>query len=152
MLRTGIATLDRSANRRDRTGFVLTVGALDWTQLSAEELNAAMENALTLEALPLARRLAECGQQRFPEDSRFPELLRLTAPAKLVGTSPASGGGPGAEATRRWLRENQHRYPGKWIAVKDGVLRGAEDELSTLRATIEAAGARGAFVVRVLSS
>jgi hypothetical protein len=151
MVKTGITMLDRSVQRQDRAGFVRTVEAMDWSELSAKPLYAILENAATLEALPLARRLAAHGQQRFPADPRFSEAERALAPPKPLGTSPASGGKHGRAATWAWLEANEHRYPGKWIAVRDGVLLGAEDDFALLQPKLDEAGREGTLVVQVLA-
>lgn len=147
---TGIPALDRSSRRQDRQGYASSVEALEWSELSADALHAIADNALTLEMLDLCRSLIEHALQRFPEDARFLDLQRILAPAKILGSSPASGVEDRA-ASRQWLRDNQHRFPGLWIAVKDGKLLGAAKRLDELRPTIQAEGAEGTLVVRVLS-
>lgn len=109
-------------NNLPERAFVEAVQTIDWTSKDADELTAAIEMALQLQLILLARRLSEIGVERFPKSERIGKL------ARIVGKGgPIRVGGPAKPKladSARWINANWHDYIGMWIAVEGDKLLG----------------------------
>lgn len=128
--------------------FVAAVNAVEWSNQPAEAIRAVIELALNIEAVRIARQLAEVGHRAYPEDAWLKRATVVLAPPKIIGTSPAR---PGQKATMLWLQDHAHEYYQQWVAVRDGVFLGAGE---TRQGLVEKLGSiaheRGTVITRIV--
>ena len=95
-----------------------------WLQLltglphGATALTRAIDLALALDMVSLARELAHQGNRIFPEDRRLQQAMAVLAPPVVRGTRPAQS--LHLTASQRWLKEPRitiHRGSGSRYAV-----------------------------------
>jgi hypothetical protein len=104
--------------------------AIDWSHHRPSDLMRAIDLALRLDMVPLARELAQQGSKLFPADTRVQQATAVLSPPVVRATRPEQG--LLLEASQRWLKEHASRYKGQWIAVGDGTLLGAAPTLQEL--------------------
>jgi len=122
--------LEDAAARADRQTFALLVRALDWSALCPADLTRAIDLALSLDLVPLARELVQQGSRVFPDDTRLQQMTAVLAPPVAIETRPAQG--LSLDASQTWLKEHAAQYKGQWIAVQEGTLLGAAPTLKDL--------------------
>jgi hypothetical protein len=135
----------------DRHALIALTEQIDWRRRRPEELIRAIQASLFLDMVLLARELADEGRRVFPNDKRLKQWAIVLAPAKIIGTQPASA--IGLEASHRWFQQNNaSQYKGQWIAVFNGELLGAAPTLKELYDKIgRDQKTPGTIVVQVLS-
>jgi len=107
---------------------------IDW----AEELPAQIEVRLLIHGLKLyldsdvekARMIARRAVSKFPKSRELEKISKLLSPSKVV-TQLASG--VSRKNDFEWIRANQNRYRGQWVAVADGQLLASGDDLRSVR-------------------
>ncbi len=112
-----LATLKRSAYAQDGYTFLDAIEGVDWSARPVEHILKAIDMALLVGASRLAMKLAQESVRLFPDDPRCQWSARVIAPARVVGTSPASG--RNRRATYEWLRRNAKHYRKQWVGVRD---------------------------------
>ncbi|MBM4457123.1 MAG: hypothetical protein FJ011_05060 [Chloroflexi bacterium] len=129
-IRDPLSVLEDVAARDDRHLFIRLAREMRWDTVQAEDLWRAIRLALTLDLAPLAMELAQKGQQIFPDSQQLQQAARVLRPPVVVGTRPAQG--DHGEASRAWLSQHSHEYPGQWVAVRNGILLGVSPTLKNL--------------------
>lgn len=129
-----IVFLEQLANARDYQRFAILVRGIDWLSQPAEELGKAIDLALTLQMVVIARELAELGRRLHPTDAHIRQAQDVLAPPSAQTTRlPYS---QGLDASKKWLREHASEYRGQWVAVHNGELVGVGSTLDELRSGI----------------
>ncbi len=144
-----LRTLEQAAAQTDRQAFALLATAIDWSTHGATALTRAIDLALALDMVSLARELAHQGNRIFPEDRRLQQAMAVLAPPVVRGTRPAQS--LHLTASQRWLKEHASQYTGQWVAVRGGTLLGSAATLQELHERIGIEGqAASTIVVKVL--
>lgn len=130
----GMAALKAAAEAKDESAFWLAFNEINWEKRPAEEFVQAVELALMAGAYQTARRLAEKGHQRFPDNARLQKMDYVLAPPQA--RSVASQNRNAWQANRQWLHAHRQEYKGKWIALRDGKLLAIGDSPAELTAQI----------------
>lgn len=107
---------------------------IDW----AKEIPAQIEVQLLIHGLKLyldsdvekARMIARRGVSKFPESRDLQKILKLLSPSKVVA-HPASG--VSRKHDFEWIRANQNRYRGQWVAIFEGQCLASGKDLRTVR-------------------
>jgi len=146
-----LAAIEKAAAGEDRNALSRLAETVDWRSRHPEELNHVIDLCLFLDMVLLARELAYEGRRLFPHDKRLEHFAIVLAPAKIIGTEPASD--IGLEASHRWFQNNNaSQYKGQWIAVFNGELVGVAPTLKELYDKIgRDPKPPGTIVVQVLS-
>ncbi len=143
-------TLEQAAEQADRQTFALLATTIDWSTHCATDLTRAIDLALALDMVSLARELAHQGSRIFPEDKRLQQAIAVLAPPVVRGTRPAQS--LHLTDAQRWFKEHVSQYTGQWVAVRDGTLLGAAPTLQELHERIGVEGQTAStIVVKVLS-
>ena len=127
-------TLEQAAAQIDRQAFALLATTIDWSLHCATDLTRAIDFALALDIVSLARALAHQGSKIFPEDKRLQQAMAVLAPPVVRGTRPAQS--LYLTAAQSWFKEHASQYIGQWVAVRDGTLLGAAPTLQDLHERI----------------
>lgn len=141
--------LTELAEREDRRAFGEHVSQIDWTLHSPEELTKTLDLTLRLELTQLAVQLGQVGRQLFPEHERVQRAAHVLSPpsARSIPATPTHG----LAASRRWLREHEDEYRGRWVAVRDGTLLGTASSLAALTTLLAPhADPRSTLIAKVL--
>ncbi len=129
--------------------FALLATTIDWSLHCATDLTRAIDLALVLDMVSLARGLSHQGSKIFPEDKRLQQAVAVLAPPVVRGTRPAQS--LHLTASQRWLKEHASQYIGQWVAVRDGTLLGSAPTLQDLHERIGVEGQTAStIVVKVL--
>lgn len=122
--------LERSAHAGDHRRFVELVKETNWSTRAPEELLKAIDLALYQEMAKLAIELAQLGGRLFPNHDRVQRAAKVLAPpVARVSRLPHPSG---LDASKAWLREHASEYRGQWVAVREGQLLRAADDLDEL--------------------
>jgi len=78
-----------------------------------------------------ARQFLEAVSQTLGPSDKLAYWQRVLAKTKVLPSTPASGVGDFANVA--WLRHHSRPYYGQWIALREGVLLGANENRSVLR-------------------
>jgi len=127
-----LLAIEEAAARGDRRAIITLVKQVDWRSRRPEEFIQVIRSCIFLDMVLLARELADEGRRLFPNDKRMEQWAIVLAPAKVIGTRPASGNAIGLEASHRWFQNNSSKYKGQWIAVRNGELLGVAQTLKGL--------------------
>lgn len=123
--------LERSAYAQDHYTFLDRIEGVDWSARPPEHMLKAIDMALLLGGVArLAMDLAQESVRLFPDHPKCQWAARVIAPAKIIGTSPATG--RDRSATYAWIRAHAKQYRMQWVAVRDGKLLGASRSLDEL--------------------
>ncbi len=95
----------------------------------ASLFTAAINRALSTEAVRLARALVEQGLAQYPDNEQLHKYQRGIAPPKVTNRTPSTSN---HARTMHWLSQHSHEYVGQWIAVQDGQLLGTGDTRQAL--------------------
>jgi hypothetical protein len=111
------------ANAASSTVFVDVVDSIDWPNQPPALFKQAVDMALSLEAIHLARRLANLGHELHPDHVGLARIARIIAPPRVIDANrpPVKG----ISATMEWLAQHAGEYYGQWVAVQAGRLLGA---------------------------
>jgi hypothetical protein len=137
--------LEQAATQADRQVFALLATTIDWSLHGANDLTRAIDLALALDMISLARELAQQGRKIFPQDKRLQQALAVLAPPVVRGIRPAQS--LLLTASQRWLQEHASRYTGQWVAVRHGTLLGSAPTLQELHERIGAEGQTASTIV-----
>ena len=129
-----IAFLEQLATAQDYQRFAILVQGIDWPSRPAEELGKAIDLALSLQMVAVARELVELGRRLYPGDEHIRQAHHVLAPP--VAQSKQLRHIQGLDASKRWLREHASEYRGQWVAVHNGELVGAGNTLDELRSVL----------------
>jgi len=112
---------------------------------SAEDLVRAIQSALAEGAYLYARELSAEGARRYPEHVLLGKYARVLAPPRVIRKEIAKK--TDLRLNRDWIMQNGDAYRGKWIALRNGELRGAADSLRALFDGLN--GDKDVFVTKV---
>lgn len=144
-----LSALQRAVEQADRQAFALLVTTIDWSTCHAADLTRAIDLALTLDLVSLARELAQQGSKMFPGDTRLQQAIAVLSPPVVSGTRPARA--LHLKVSQRWFKEHARHYQGQWVAVRNGTLLGSAPTLQELHKRIGADGQTAdTIVVKVL--
>jgi hypothetical protein len=129
-----LTELERAAESRDPQRFVQLVRAMKWGRRPAGELIRAIDLALAMDLVPLARHLIERGKRLFPNEQRFRQIAAVLAPPVILGARQSRL--TGLKESQQWLREHASEYRNQWVAVKAGKFLGAAPTLKNLHERI----------------
>jgi len=122
--------LEDAVKRADHQTFACLVRAMDWSVYRPNDLTCAIDMALQLDMVPLARELAQQGSRLFPEESHIQQAAAVLSPPVAMAT-PSPRRLPLA-ASQTWLKAHASQYKGQWVAVCDGTLLGTAPTLPEL--------------------
>lgn len=112
---------EHSASSMD---FARAVAKIDWTTKPAEVLEPAINMAIALDGITIARQLAQIGRDRFPDDTRLSGLWRVLQPPRVIETNRPPK--KGLSASIEWLQHHANEYRGYWVALVEGRLVGTD--------------------------
>ena len=108
-----------------------TAEANEYQALTAEEGLAELKRLIEEGGrVETARALSRSLAARYPENEAIQRWAWVIAPPRVIGTSPASGGG--TAGIKEWLKAHHAEYPGKWVALRGGELLAVEDSQQML--------------------
>ncbi len=131
-----LLAIEEAAAKEDRAAISRLAKFADWKTQGPDDLIRVIQASLSLDMVLLARELAYEGRHLFPSDKRIEQWATVLAPARVVGTRPASGNAAGLRATQFWFEQNSAHYKGQWVAVREGKLIGAALKLKELHEQI----------------
>jgi hypothetical protein len=144
-----LRALQHAAEPADREAFALCATTIDWATYHAADLTRAIDLALTLDLVSLARELAQQGSRLFPGETHLQQAMAVLSPPVVRSTRPAQT--LHLKASQRWFKEHARQYQGQWVAVRSGTLLGAAPTLQELHERIGADGQTAhTIVVKVL--
>src|SRR5262249_46788339 len=111
----------------------------------ATDLTRAIDLALALDMVSLARELAHQGGRLFPQDKRLQQAMAVLAPPVVRGTRPAQP--LHLTAAQSWFKEHAAQYPGQSVAVPGDTLLGSAPTLQELHERIGAEGQTASTIV-----
>lgn len=129
-----IVFLEQLANTRDYQRFAILVRGIDWLSRPVEELGKAIDLAVSLHMVVIARELVELGLRLHPTDAHIRQAHDVLAPP--LAQSKRLPYTQGLDASKKWLREHTSEYRGQWVAVHNGELVGVGSTLDELRSGI----------------
>lgn len=110
----------------------------------SEEVKRLVESYRLLEA----RQFLEAVSQTLGPSEKLAYWQRVLAKTKVLPGTPASSVGNFANVA--WLRHHSRPYYGQWIALREGVLLGANESRSALRQQLMDSGThQGAVFIKV---
>jgi hypothetical protein len=125
-----IARLEEAANKGDERAFISNLRIVRWEGRPPSDFVRGISSAIKI-GLPLAaRHISTEGVKFYPNESEIQEYARLFAPARVLPTQEHSNSNQNANIA--WLKAHGSEYRGKWVALKDGHLLGAEITLKEL--------------------
>lgn len=147
--KSALVELEKAFETADHRAFALLTRTIDWSTHGAADLTRAIDLALALDMVRLARDLARQGSRLFPEDQRVQQAMMVLAPPVVVSTYPTQE--TNLETSQQWLEAHASQYQGQWIAVQHGMLLGAAPTRQALHRQIGPAGQTSQIlVVKVL--
>ena len=93
-------------------------------------LSKAIQFALQAGAHLAARNLASQGAIQHADNAELCRQAEILAPAKIIrrGVAPASV----HQQNRDWLRANEDRHRGQWVALRNGELLATAESMDAL--------------------
>jgi hypothetical protein len=142
--------MQKAMENQDRRTFAHLARAIPWRNHQASDLLQVIDWALALDAVEIARELAQHARRLFPDHEPLRQVAAVLAPPVLLGTRPSQP--TGLDASQQWLKEHASQHKGQWVAVRSGTFLGSAP---TLRELFERLGPEGktahTIVVKVLS-
>jgi hypothetical protein len=129
-----LLALQHAANTKNFGEFARLADHIKWFRYPEAELTRAIDLALMLDMVLIARELARKGRNLFPRDKHIQQAVSVLSPPFSVRTSPART--TNVELSQQWLREHSSRYKGEWVAVRAGILLGSAPTLRELHEQI----------------
>jgi hypothetical protein len=119
-VRQGFNGLAIYAENGDEKAFIAAANAIGWDKASPDDHILAIRQAVSAGAFLIARRIAEQGLQRYPDNIDLKKFVQLLAPPKVVKRpeTPKSS----VKANRNWIKTQAQNHQGMWVALKDGEL------------------------------
>ncbi len=130
-----LETLERSAYAQDYHTFSACIEDVDWSAHPPEHILKAIDMALLVGAARLAMDLAQESVRLFPDNPECQLAARVIAPAKIVGTSPATG--RDIRPNSEWLKAHAREYRTQWVALRDGKLLASDFSCKELMKMIQ---------------
>lgn len=124
-----MAALVSAANSKSESAFMIAYQKIDWQTRAATDFIQAVQLALTAGAHLVARRLAEIGAERYPQDAYLKKAAYILAPPKMVRLTPAE---PSVKANHDWIKQHSDVHRGQWIALRNGALLATADSFEAL--------------------
>jgi len=144
-----LVVLKKMAERKDHQGFAHMARGIEWSRYRPTDLIQAIDLALALDMVQMARELAQTGRQLFPQNERIRCAAVVLSPPVVLETRPSQT--HDIEVSHRWMREHSSQYKGQWVAVRGGTFLGSAPTLNALYQHIGLARHdANAIVVRVL--
>jgi hypothetical protein len=130
-----MSLLEQAALLVDEDKFAEIENSIAWELRPVNDFLNAVKLALKCGAHVQARRLANAGGQRFPENDEMQKYARILAPSKIVDSHLPPD--PDAAADMQWLKINEEEYRGRWVAMRSGVLLASASSRKELLVQIE---------------
>jgi hypothetical protein len=127
--------------------FVTAYRAIDWGSKPAADFVRAIRLALEAGAHMAARKLAQTGAEKYPEDEALQRWAYLLAPPKVTVLKQPPN--PGITANRDWMKANWETYQGKWVALRSGELLTVADSMDGVLEQVGDVKGTGILVTRV---
>jgi len=127
-----MAALQAAADAQDENAFLATYRTIDWEHSDARTFEIAIHLALAAGAHMAARRLAAQGAALHSESKRLQNVARALAPPRVLMRNLPAEEGP--DTNRTWMLVNRDLYLGQWVALRNGELLGAAEQLKNLTA------------------
>ena len=125
-----VGLLNGATESEDESVFLSIAKAIDWTARPPEDLLRGVHLALRVGAFSFARELSTEGAGRYPHNPELQKYARVLAPPKVVRSDLAPT--PSVKANRNWLKEHVQSYKGRWVALRNGELKGVANSLDEL--------------------
>lgn len=142
--------LRNAAETKDCREFARIVRTVNWSHYPPAELTHAIDLALALDMVQLAKELAQEGRKLFPRNERIQRAADSLLPSFFMRTRPSEI--TDVESSQHWLKHHASHYRGQWVAVHAGILVGAAPTVEALYQQIGPQGRTpNTIVVKVLS-
>jgi hypothetical protein len=142
--------LKNAAESKNRLEFARLATTITWRKYPSKELTGAIDFALALDMVQVARELAQEGRKLFPRDERIHRAAGVLSPPLFMRTQPVQI--TDFEVSQQWLNENSSHYRGLWVAVRAGTRLGSAPTLKELLQRIGTGGRTpNTLIVKVLS-
>lgn len=125
-----MAALQTAAEAKDELAFLNAQKGINWDHHPAEDFDRAVDLALMAGAFMAARHLASDGAERFPEHAELQKIVHILAPPKATVVKGVHN--TTWKADREWLKTHWDEYRGQWVALYNGQLLGAAENLDAL--------------------
>lgn len=102
--------------------FARAIGAIDWAKKSPLAFEQAIDMALQLESLVVARELARLGHEKHPDNTSLASAAHVLAPPEIIERNRPPK--RGLSASMAWFEKHANEYRGRWIAIQNGGLLG----------------------------
>jgi len=141
LLRLRIAYQQVISDQYPNSIFVEAVNTIEWMMKPAAFYEEAVDMALTLDAVAVARQLAKLGHDLYPDSPKLARFVNVLAlPQKLnVDRLPKQG----LSLAIQWMRHHTEEYRQQWVVIRNGELIASSisrDELvNTLGGELDAA-------------
>jgi hypothetical protein len=125
-----LIALKNASENKNHQEFARLARAIKWVHYPPAELRQAIDLALALDMVQLARELAQEGRKLFPRDERIQRAVDVLSPPSFVRTQPSER--MDFESSQQWLKEHASQHRGLWVAVRAGILLGSAPTLKEL--------------------
>jgi len=126
--------LEEAADRGDESAFIEVARNLNWEERSSTDFIRGIQFSFNAGANMYARRLAEQGARQFPDHNELRKYAKILAPPEVIQRNLPPD--PTLRANRDWLKAHWGEYRGKWVALHNGDLIGAEPNLQDLKQSV----------------
>jgi hypothetical protein len=126
--RDGFEPVRRALRRGDVTEATAEIHRI-LERAPAAAFDRALQLAVELNLIDLARDLVARAVSRHPRDRKLEHWARVLAPPEVKLSSRKTESAQHAEWD--WLREHGQEYRGKWVVLSAGKLVAANEELAT---------------------
>jgi hypothetical protein len=146
-LNSEMTQLAMAASEENESLFVTIANLIDWDSRPVENYLTAIQLALRIGAHLKARELALAGGKCFPENPEMAKYARILAPVRTIRSDLPSN--PEASSNMQWLKSNQDKFRGRWVAIKNGKLITAAENYQQIRQMVGSTKNTGILIIKV---
>jgi len=137
-----------ASNAASFAAFDSAVKAIDWNAAPPSAFEEAINMALQLDGIIIARELANRGHEKYPGNARLASAAHVLAPPRVIERNKPPK--KGLSASMAWLGKHANEYRRCWVAVQNGDLLGTAATRSGLVEKLgELASESNVLIVRI---
>lgn len=102
--------------------FLEQIDRIDWYNKGSKTFEQAIQMAISLECVTVARQLVKQGRRQYPNSNTLKELANVLAPPRVI---ERSGPTKGLSAFMEWFEQHAEEHRGLWVALFEGNFLGA---------------------------
>ena len=123
--------LERASRLSNENQFTEIVNQINWDSRLADDFIYGIGLALSIGAHLTARKLAEKGESRYPNDPEIIKYAKILAPPKTLDKDIPPD--PKIALNVKWLKEHREEFHGKWVALRDGSVIAIADRFEEIQ-------------------